>query len=68
MEQDIQILKQAAQEITNLRNTNQIQAARLEMFDSMMLLFRTEPAFPRQGMSEDIVYGINKLVEQKERE
>lgn len=52
------LLREAASEIRQLRQKNGIMAARLDMFDSVMLLFRTEPAFPREGMTEDLVWKI----------
>lgn len=57
-----QLLESARQEITQLRQQNNIMGARLEMFDSVMLLFRTEPNFPRMGMSEDVNYRIEKFL------
>lgn len=60
------LLKAAANQITQLRHSNQVMAAKLEMFDKMMLLFQTQPAYQSHGMSEDIVYNIDKYVAEAE--
>jgi hypothetical protein len=65
-EQEIYLLRQASIEIKRLRQQNQIMSARLEMFDQLMLLFHTQPNYPSQGMSPDIVYDIDKLLQSKE--
>jgi len=56
------ILKNAASEINQLRQANNLMGARLDMFDKMMSLFQTAPFQQGQGYSPDIVYDINKLV------
>lgn len=66
--ESIYLLKQASFEIKNLRRTNDIQSARLEMFDSMMQLLHTKPAQESKGMSPDLVYQIDKFVNVKENE
>lgn len=48
-----------------LRNQNEIMRARLEMFDSMMVLFNSNPNFPSRGMSEDIAWSIDKFIEKQ---
>lgn len=62
------LLQQAAQEIRNLRNQNQLMSARLDTFDSMMRLFHTSPNWGNGGaMSPDIVWEIESLLkDQKE--
>lgn len=53
------ILTWSKNEIENLRRQKEISDARLEMFDSMMLLFTSQPNSNRQGMTEDIVSKID---------
>jgi hypothetical protein len=57
------LLQRASNEIKTLRSQNQLMAARLDMFDSMMLIFTSVPQ--RQGglMSPDIIYEIEKAIE-----
>lgn len=62
MKEQNELLQRAANEIRQLRSQNQLMAARLDMFDSLMLLFRTEPNFERNGMGEDIVWQIEKTI------
>lgn len=57
------LLLAAASEIKRLRSENQIMRVRLEMFDSMMLLFHTVPAYPGVGHSPDVVYDLEKQAE-----
>jgi hypothetical protein len=64
--QEIQLLKGASQQIKNLRRDNQLMSARLEMFDSMMLLFTSSPPGRNGMMSPDITYDIDKLVTEQE--
>ena len=65
MEPEFVLLKQAASEIRVLRNQNQIMAARLEMFDNMMLVLHTEPARKGQGMSPDLAWEIDRFIEKE---
>lgn len=60
---EIRILLDAKGEIITLRENNRIMSARLEVFDSMMLLFTTRPDFNSQGMAPDVVYQIDKAIE-----
>lgn len=63
MDQSKVLLKKAVEEIRILRNRNEIQSARLDMFDSMMSVLHTDVARRSQGMSIDIVYEIEKHIE-----
>lgn len=56
------LLQRASGEIKSLRSQNQLMAARLEMFDSVMLLFTSAPAYKGVGMSPDIVWEIDKAI------
>jgi hypothetical protein len=68
MSQEQELLQRAAAEITSLRRQNEIMSARLSTFDSMMVLFNTEPRYPSQGMSEDVVWQINKFIESSKQQ
>lgn len=62
-----ELLQYALNEIQGLRNQNQVQSARLSMFDDMMLVFRTPPAYSTSGgMSPDIAYQIQKRLKELE--
>lgn len=65
MSETTNLLQMAVQEIKGLRHLNQIQSARLDMFDSMMLLFTSRPKENNQGMSPDLVWQIEKHIENK---
>jgi hypothetical protein len=67
MKKNTQLLQQAAAEITGLRKENNLMAARLDVFDSMMLLFKTPPAYPGFGMGEDVLYKIEKHIKEEEK-
>lgn len=56
------LLNNAVVEIKNLRRRNEIQSARLQMFDDMMMLFRAES--PRYGSahSPDVIYSIESYL------
>lgn len=62
------LLKSALNEINGLRRRNEVMAARLEMFDNMMLVFNAIP--PRQGglASPDIAWEINRHLETLEKQ
>lgn len=67
MENTNDLLQEAAKEIKRLRDANAMQASRLQMFDDMMLLFRTEP--PRFGCcnnSNDILFKLNNKIKEEE--
>lgn len=54
----------ASEEIKQLRHQNQLMAAKLEVYDGLMLLFRTEPNHQEHGMMHpDIMYELNKYIE-----
>lgn len=67
--QQIDLMKQASEEIRSLRNRNQYQSGRLQMFDDMMLLLRTSPGYGSSpGMGEDIAWKLDKAAAQAEEE
>jgi len=67
MEQNIELLKMAAKEIKLLRRQNELQAARLEVFDKMILLLHTLPNYPSQGMGEDLAWKIDQYITANEQ-
>lgn len=63
MKTENEMLQAAANEIKSLRRQNQMMAARLEVFDNCMLLLKTRPDYPSQGMSPDLVWSIETHLE-----
>ena len=60
----IRLLLSAKNEIVALRSQNQLMAARLGVFDDMMMLLKSAPVYPTYGgMSPDLVYEIDKAIE-----
>lgn len=69
MNEQISLLKQAAEEITSLRRQNELMNTRLHMFDSMMRVFNVSPGGGMScGMGEDIAWKINKYLEEMEKQ
>lgn len=56
------LLKRASIEIKSLRQQNQIMAARLQVYDEMMQMFRASPPNQTMGYSPDITYEIDKAI------
>ena len=65
MKDELQMLREAANEIKTLRRQNELMSARLEVFDSMMAVLHTDIARKNQGMSPDLVWEIEKYLEKK---
>lgn len=65
MEKELDLLKQSVFEIRTLRNQNQLMAARLDMFDSLMSVLHTDVARKGQGMSPDLAWEIEKFIEKE---
>lgn len=62
-----ELLERASSEIKQLRAQNREMASRLDVFDKMMLLFTSAPAYPGYGMMHpDIVYELDKAIELEE--
>lgn len=57
------LLQDSVIEIRNLRAQNNHMSARLQMFDDLMLMFRTSPAYGGMQMSPDIAREIEKHLE-----
>jgi len=61
---EVSLLKEAAREIEQLRNQNRIMSARLDMFDNIQVMLRTDYQSGRSmGMVPDIVWEINRHLE-----
>lgn len=67
MNDQTSLLQGAINEIKQLRNQNQIMGARLQMFDDMMLIFKSIPNVPGRGCSPDIVYDLEKTIEYQKK-
>lgn len=64
-----ELLEDAAKHILSLRRENSIYSARLQMFDDIMLLFRTQPSWGgmmSNGQGEDIVWRIENFIKKME--
>lgn len=58
-----QLLIDARNEITALRRTNEILAAKVEMIDLFALVLHTEPARQSRGACPDIAWQLSQAVE-----
>lgn len=58
-----ELLQRAATEIQSLRRQNEIINARLSTFDSIMQVLHAQLPSQNMGMSEDLVWEINKHLE-----
>ena len=61
-----QLLNDAKNEISRLRQRNYLMQARLDMFDQMMQVFNCTPPSSNTGMSPDVVYAIEKFLQKEE--
>jgi hypothetical protein len=60
-QQIVSLLKEGANEIQHLRQSNSLMAARLDMFDKMISLFQVYPNNNKNGMMHpDIMYEMTK--------
>ncbi len=67
MTKELQLLQDASKELKTLRQRNNYQSGRLQMFDDMMLLLRTAPGYgTSQGMGEDLVWQIDQHISEQE--
>lgn len=62
----IEAMQHAIHELRDLRRSNDIMYARLNMFDNIMSLFHTTPDRKSESMSPDVVWKLEQLIE-KER-
>lgn len=60
------LLREANFEIKQLRKENDIMRARLDMFDSVMMLLHSTPAHKSVGMAEDVTWKIEKFLAENE--
>jgi hypothetical protein len=66
MKQEIELLKDASNEIKSLRSQNNHMAARLDMFDKCVLLLTANIQGNSQGISPDVVWAIDKFIASQE--
>lgn len=64
MTPELQLLREASNEIKSLRGQNNLMGARLDMFDKCILLLTANIQDNRTGMGEDLVWKIDKFIEQ----
>lgn len=57
------LLRMAALEIKQLRRANEVLGAKVEMIDLFAMVLHTKPAYQGGGMSEDIVWAIERKLE-----
>lgn len=68
-QQTASLLKEAAQEIQRLRQSNNMMSARLDVFDKMVALFDANANRGQNGcMHPDIMYELSKAAERLENE
>lgn len=59
-----QLLRQAQQELLRLRRQNEIQSAKLHVFDQMLLLFHSRPNYPTSAGEPDLSWQIDQMLQQ----
>ena len=62
MTPELELLQRASNEIKGLRNSNNLMAARLDMFDKCVLLLTANIQSSGQGMSPDIAWEIDNMI------
>lgn len=67
MKEAKQLLQEAANEIKQLRARNEVMAARLDMFDSMMALLHTDVSIKSRGQSVDLVWEIEEHLKKEDK-
>ena len=67
MNELIQTLKDAQDEIRELRRRNEILAAKVEVMDSFMCVLHTAPAVKTQGAGIDVAYELQKHIYELEK-
>lgn len=60
-----QILNDAKNEISRLRQRNYLMQARLDVFDQMMQVFNCQPPSQNTGISPDVVWQIERFIEKE---
>lgn len=63
--EELEMLREAANEIRSLRRQNELMSARLDVFDSMMAVLHTPIAIKSQGASPDLVWKIEKYLDKQ---
>lgn len=60
---DTHLLRQAAHEIRQLRRTNEVLQAKVDTMDTLAAFLFATPPSRGVGMSEDIAWQLDRLVE-----
>lgn len=68
MTEEKDTLQRAIHEIRDLRRTNEILSAKVEVMELFALVLNTKPNYPTQGMSEDIAWRMQKRVDEIDAE
>lgn len=68
MTEEKDTLQRAINEIRDLRRTNEILSAKVEVMELFALVLNTKPNYPTQGMSEDIAWRMQKRVDEIDAE
>lgn len=66
MTEDQRLLSMACNEITQLRRANEILGAKVEVMELFGLTLRTQPNYGNQAMTEDIVWRMQRRIEEIE--
>ena len=66
MTEEENVLRDAANTISQLRRQNEILSAKVEMIDLFACVLHTKPAMRSEGFEVDIVHRIEKLLAAKE--
>jgi len=62
MNELIETLKEAQNEIRALRHQNEVLAAKVEVMDNFMCVLHTAPAVKTQGVGIDVTYELQKHI------
>ncbi len=58
------VLEQAIDEIRALRREREVLLAKVEVMELFACVLYTKPAMKDQGYSEDVVFALNKIIEE----
>lgn len=67
-DEDKRTMQLAAEEIRQLRRENEILGAKVEVMELFGLTLRTQPNYGGRGMSEDVVWKIERTLEAFEKD
>lgn len=64
MTEEQRLLMQASEEIRGLRRENEILRAKVGVMEFFQVVLHTSPAYPSQGMGEDVVWKMQKRLDE----